>query len=103
MWLHPLSPPLLHQASAPGLREKLGAPVPSRAVVGTVSKYFVDGYDFSSDAKVVAFTGDNPASLAGMRLQEGDVVVSELVSSLILLKEAFFMCGFSGADHNNKL
>ena len=68
--------PLLHQASAPRLREKLGAPVPSRAVVGTVSKHFVVGYDFSSDAKVVASTGDNPASLAGMRLQEGDVVVS---------------------------
>ena len=76
MWLHPLLPPLLLQASAPGLREKLGAPVPSRAVVGTVSKYFVDGYGFPSDAKVIAFTGDNPASLAGMRLQEGDVVVS---------------------------
>ena len=50
--------------------------MPSRAVVGNVSRYFVDVYGFSSEAKVVAFTGDNPASLAGMRLQQGDVVVS---------------------------
>ena len=44
--------------------------MPLRAVVGNVSKYFVDIYGFSSEAKVVAFTGDNPASLAGMRLQQ---------------------------------
>ena len=68
--------PLLHQASAPGLRKKLCALVPSRAVVGTESKYFVDDYGLSSDAKVVAFTGENHVSSAGTRLQEGDVVVS---------------------------
>ena len=44
--------------------------------MGSVSKYFVHRYGFSSEAKVIAFTGDNPASLAGMRLQQGDVVVS---------------------------
>ena len=36
----------------------------------------VHQYGFSRDCKVVAFTGDNPASLAGMRVEEGDIVFS---------------------------
>ena len=40
-----------------------------------MSKYYVEEYGFNEDCKVVAFTGDNPASLAGMRLEQGDVVV----------------------------
>ena len=36
----------------------------------------VQQYGFNPDCKVVAFTGDNPASLAGMRVEEGDIVLS---------------------------
>ena len=36
----------------------------------------VQRYGFSPDCNVVAFTGDNPSSLAGMRLHKGDVAVS---------------------------
>ncbi|XP_076146623.1 xylulose kinase isoform X1 [Alosa pseudoharengus] len=73
------------QATAPGLQAKLGAPVPSTAVLGDVSSYFVKRYGFPMDCKVVAFTGDNPASLAGMRLQEGDVAVSLGTSDTVFL------------------
>ncbi|KAG7267221.1 hypothetical protein CRUP_004562, partial [Coryphaenoides rupestris] len=59
--------------TAPGLEKLLGAPQPSSAVLGCVSPYFAARYGFSEDCRVVAFTGDNPASFAGMRLQEGDV------------------------------
>ncbi|XP_059793563.1 xylulose kinase isoform X2 [Balaenoptera ricei] len=60
-------------ACAPHLEEKLGLPVPSCSVVGAISSYFVQRYGFPPGCKVVAFTGDNPASLAGMRLEEGDI------------------------------
>lgn len=61
---------------APNLRECLGSPVPTTTILGTISSYFVHTYGFSDSCKVVAFTGDNPASLAGMRLQPGDIAIS---------------------------
>uniref|UniRef100_A0A8B9HXR2 Xylulose kinase n=1 Tax=Astyanax mexicanus TaxID=7994 RepID=A0A8B9HXR2_ASTMX len=63
-------------ATAPQLAEKLKEPKPSTAVLGSVSPYFIERFGFPEDCKVVAFTGDNPGSLAGMRLQEGDIAVS---------------------------
>ncbi|XP_064187159.1 xylulose kinase isoform X2 [Anguilla rostrata] len=72
-------------ASAPQLAEKLGSPVPSTAVLGPVSAYFISRYGFPVDCKVVAFTGDNPGSLAGMRLQEGDIAVSLGTSDTVFL------------------
>ncbi|OBS75102.1 hypothetical protein A6R68_14348 [Neotoma lepida] len=44
--------------------------------VGAISSYYVQRYGFPPACKVVAFTGDNPASLAGMRLEEGDIATS---------------------------
>ncbi|XP_037239672.1 xylulose kinase isoform X3 [Falco biarmicus] len=72
-------------ACAPGLEEKLGYPVPSHSVLGPVSPYYNQRYGFSPDCKVVAFTGDNPASLAGMRLQEGDIAISLGTSDTLFL------------------
>uniref|UniRef100_A0A4X1TXU1 Xylulose kinase n=1 Tax=Sus scrofa TaxID=9823 RepID=A0A4X1TXU1_PIG len=72
-------------ACAPGLEEKLGQPVPSCSVVGAISSYFVQRYGFPAGCKVVAFTGDNPASLAGMRLEEGDIAVSLGTSDTLFL------------------
>uniref|UniRef100_A0A8D0HTJ6 Xylulose kinase n=1 Tax=Sphenodon punctatus TaxID=8508 RepID=A0A8D0HTJ6_SPHPU len=63
-------------ACAPGLEKKLGCAVPSSSILGPISPYYVQRYGFNPDCKVVAFTGDNPASLAGMRLGEGDIAVS---------------------------
>ncbi|XP_039093156.1 xylulose kinase isoform X7 [Hyaena hyaena] len=72
-------------ACAPRLEEKLGSPVQSCSVVGAVCPYYVQRYGFPPGCKVVAFTGDNPASLAGMRLEEGDIAVSLGTSDTLFL------------------
>uniref|UniRef100_UPI00398E9614 xylulose kinase isoform X2 n=1 Tax=Pristiophorus japonicus TaxID=55135 RepID=UPI00398E9614 len=72
-------------ACAPGLKEKLGAPQPSHSILGPISPYYVKRFGFNSDCKVIAFTGDNPASLAGMRLQQGDIAVSLGTSDTVFL------------------
>ncbi|XP_025081057.1 xylulose kinase-like isoform X2 [Pomacea canaliculata] len=72
-------------ACAPGLKAKLGSPVPSNEVIGTVSSYLSIRYGFPNDCKVVAFTGDNPASLAGLAAQKGDVIVSLGTSDTLFL------------------
>ncbi|KAB5586472.1 hypothetical protein PHYPO_G00002060 [Pangasianodon hypophthalmus] len=72
-------------ATAPQLAEKLGNPTPPTAVLGSVSPYFVKRFGMPEDCKVVAFTGDNPGSLAGMRLQEGDIAVSLGTSDTVFL------------------
>lgn len=41
-------------------------------------------YGFSAECEVVAFTGDNPAALMGMRLGDGDVAVSLGTSDTLL-------------------
>ncbi|MFT7816077.1 xylulose kinase isoform X2 [Arapaima gigas] len=49
--------------TAPELKDKLGIPVPSAAVQGPISPYYVSRYGFSSNCKVVSFTGDNPGEM----------------------------------------
>lgn len=73
------------QACAPNLKEKLGELVPSYELIGSISQYMVEQYGFNPDCKVVAFTGDNPASLAGMRLEEGDIALSLGTSDTLML------------------
>ncbi|XP_039609588.1 xylulose kinase isoform X2 [Polypterus senegalus] len=73
------------EACAPELEEKLGTPVPSMSVLGSVSSHLVRHYGFSPACKVIAFTGDNPGSLAGMRLKEGDIAVSLGTSDTVFL------------------
>ena len=69
--------PAALDCTAPALATKLGPPVPGHAVVGRVHRYFAERYGLRTDCLVVAFSGDNPNSLAGLRLQEaGDVAVS---------------------------
>jgi len=73
---HDWSPEAL-AATAPDLAEKLGAPVASHSVVGQMSDYFCQRYGFSPDCKVIAFSGDNPNSLAGLRIASpGDLALS---------------------------
>jgi xylulokinase len=64
-------------ATAPGLKLKLGPLVPSHTVAGRIHKYFAERFGFSPDCLVVAASGDNPNSLAGLRLQHtGDIALS---------------------------
>jgi xylulokinase len=65
------------EATAPALREKLGAIVPSHARVGALHAYYAERYGFAADCSVVAFSGDNPNSFAGLRLENaGDIAIS---------------------------
>ena len=56
------------EATAPDLEAKLGPPVPGHTLVGRMHAHFVKRYGFAPDCAVIAFSGDNPCSLAGLRL-----------------------------------
>ncbi|XP_017774210.1 PREDICTED: xylulose kinase [Nicrophorus vespilloides] len=75
----------LLEACATNLELKLDGPVESSSVLGTISPYYVERWEFSKDCKVVAFTGDNPASLIGMRLDQGWLAVSLGTSDTMFL------------------
>lgn len=76
---------VLLDACGQDLRMKLGEAVPSYSNLGSISPYFVERFGFEPSCAVIAFTGDNPASLAGMRLQPGDVAVSLGTSDTLFL------------------
>ncbi|NWQ77192.1 XYLB kinase, partial [Columbina picui] len=78
--------PGLRVVSCRELREAGGnLPIFPFLWAGPISPYYSQRYGFSPDCKVVAFTGDNPASLAGMRLQEGDIAISLGTSDTLFL------------------
>jgi xylulokinase len=69
--------PAALRCTAPALARRLGAPVPAHRVAGRVAAYFCRRHGFSPDCLVVTSSGDNPNSLAGLRLrQTGDIAVS---------------------------
>ncbi|CAH1970342.1 unnamed protein product [Acanthoscelides obtectus] len=75
----------LLDACGPNLAEKLGQSVPSYSDVGSISRYFKERYNFNPNCRVIAHTGDNPASLMGMRLNEGWIAVSLGTSDTVFL------------------
>lgn len=53
------------------------APVPGATVVGHVASYFQKRYAICANVPVIAFSGDNPCSLAAMGgLERGDMLIS---------------------------
>jgi len=63
--------------TAPRLAAKLGPIVPSHSVVGGISQYYAARYGFSPACKVIAFSGDNPNSLAALGLERsGEIAIS---------------------------
>jgi len=66
----------LLDAVGPDLASKLGVPISSSTVVGKMSTYMQDRYGFDPECVVGAFTGDNPSSLAGLAMKEGDIGLS---------------------------
>ena len=63
--------------TAPELGEKLGPIVASHATIGKIHRYYAVRYGFSPDCRIIAFSGDNPNSLAGLRLEHtGDIAIS---------------------------
>ncbi|XP_054281168.1 xylulose kinase-like [Macrosteles quadrilineatus] len=73
------------KACAEDLASRLGEPVPSHSDLGCVSDYMVERHSFNPSCRVIAFTGDNPSSLAGMTLRPGDVAVSLGTSDTLFL------------------
>ncbi|XP_059488601.1 xylulose kinase-like [Neocloeon triangulifer] len=63
-------------ACAPDLEAKLSEPCKTQTVLGKISSYFVDRFCFDSDCQIVAFTGDNPSSLAGLCLGPNEIALS---------------------------
>jgi len=66
----------LLEAVGPDLAEKLGVPISTSTVVGNMSTYMQERYGFDPECVVGAFTGDNPSSLAGLAMKEGDIGLS---------------------------
>ena len=69
-----------------GLADRLGgAPLPSHAVVGTVSSFLAERWGFDPKSIVVASSGDNPCAIAGLGLaQPGDLALSLGTSDTLL-------------------
>lgn len=64
-------------AIAPGIAAKMGPIVAAHTVLGNVSGYLSQEYGFPVDCKIVAWSGDNPCSVAGLGLRNpGDVGLS---------------------------
>lgn len=72
-------------ACAEGLKEKLGQPVPTSSIIGTIGQFFVQRYNFNARCKIVAFTGDNMSSLSGLNLDDNWLAFSLGTSDTIML------------------
>ena len=69
--------PAALRCTAPGLAKRLGPIVPSHKVIGRLDRYFVERYGFAPRTRVIAFSGDNPNSLAALGLaRSGDIAIS---------------------------
>ena len=65
-----------NEFSSNDLKVKLGNPCKPWKILGKVNPFFIDSYGFSSSCEVIACSGDNPCSLVGCGLQEGDILIS---------------------------
>jgi xylulokinase len=86
-------------ATAPDLAAKLPGIVPSSAVLGRLSHYWVKRYGLPA-ASVIAWTGDNPSSLIGTGLfREGQLAVSLGTSDTVFGAMDKLRVDLSGAAH----
>lgn len=60
----------------PELGSKLGKVVLSHTSLGTIHPYFTHRYGFTPTCICIAWSGDNPCSLSGLRMREGDIAIS---------------------------
>ncbi len=73
--------PLLLEATAPNLGEKLPALTGSQHIAGSLAPYFVEKYGFSANLPVVCWSGDNPNSLIGVGAWHPGIAVVSLGTS----------------------
>ena len=71
---------------APDLDIKLGDPVPASSIIGSISQFFIQRYNFNPNCKIIAFTGDNLSALAGMTIGEDWLALSLGTSDTIMMK-----------------
>jgi len=71
-------------ACGPNLRDLLGPPIASTKSLGAISNYMVERFGFDDNCLVAAFTGDNPASLAGIGLGPGELCISLGTSDVLM-------------------
>jgi xylulokinase len=65
------------RATAPALKEKLPPLADAGKAIGNVSNYFVERFGLNREALATVWTGDNPASVAGLGLvKPGQVAIS---------------------------
>ncbi|KAI8904772.1 xylulose kinase-like protein [Gorgonomyces haynaldii] len=57
-----------------GLQQKLGPVGEANEILGQIHPYFTKRYGL--DCKITTFTGDNPATLASMNSERGDLIIS---------------------------
>jgi xylulokinase len=92
--------PLLLQATAPDLLNKLPPVLPGNRQIGCVCAYFQRRYGFSPSVPVVIFSGDNPASLVGMGAGRiGRVVISLGTSDTFFAAMSAVHADHSGCGH----
>lgn len=75
----------LINAISTDLKDKLGDVVIAGKALGNISCYFVEKYGFNRSCLVASCTGDNPASLVGMALREGDIAISLGTSDTVFM------------------
>lgn len=68
------------------LKSKLGdVPEDGGVHLGTISKYYIDRYGFSSKCTIIASTGDNPSTILALPLRQNDAMVSLGTSTTFLM------------------
>jgi xylulokinase len=68
-------------ATAPNLDRRMAPIIRSDEIVGRISPYFAERYGFSSECRILPFSGDNPCSMIGMGLVEPGKVALSLGTS----------------------
>jgi xylulokinase len=58
------------------LKAKLGEIKLAHSVAGKISSYFINKYKFNKECSVITCSGDNPCSLAALKLAVGDLAIS---------------------------
>ena len=72
-------------ACADNLEEKLGKPVATNTIVGTIGNFFVQRYTFNPKCQVVAVTGDNCSALSGLNADDDCLAFSLGTSDTIMM------------------
>jgi xylulokinase len=73
------------ESGSESLIKKLGQPTVESTILESVSEYFMQRYGFTHECHVSTFTGDNPATLLGLPMDDKDAIVSLGTSTTFLM------------------